>query len=659
MSNPTSRQSEIPNIANQYRPRWSRFPERIALTVERPVNRLIGNRQLNPFYHTGSISVFLFAVVGLTGFYIYLFYQYGFEASFNAVQTRIEEPFLARTMRAIHRYASGALAVTIFLHALRILFMRRFKGPRSFAWLTGVLLVVILWLAGVTGYWLVWDDQAQLITESVTGLFPAVETTFLRVQLNGNSWWVMGLILLVHVLLFVVSGVFVWLHVRHVKQPRWLPELVWMGGAGVVLLLMGVLLPVGSADSASFFELPGRIRIDPLFLFFIPFNGTLLGGLIWILVGGVLLWAIALPYWKRNEQREVVQIDQASCTGCTKCASDCPYNALEMVERDDDSGFQLLAVVDESKCVGCGICVGSCDTFLAMAVGERSVDDAWERVEAAIEAMPERAQSKLILTCERHASLLDLENDALPMIVPFSCTGAIPPHILPKALAMGVAEVEVVGCPPYDCVNRLGNMFEEQRVTNERVPRLRKRHDDDPITAAWLPPDEFVQTLPLTVLNGVDAEGEDSFLERRAMFDWLTPRNFVVGFVLLAFVLAAQVWLTGLPFTPQGQEMARVDLVVDHLSNGMRPPFVGNEEVRVELLADGVQVWEVGVDSADFYTNYRLHERILLDPGATHIQLRWHDNGIQYTFYDNLTDTQSVSAVEPGQIIVIHDIAGY
>lgn len=97
---------------------WAHLLERIALAVERPVNRLVGSLQFNPFYHTGTIAFFLLLIVGLTGVYLFMFFQYGYDLSYNAV-ARIEGQFIGRTMRAIHRYASGALVITTLLHAYR------------------------------------------------------------------------------------------------------------------------------------------------------------------------------------------------------------------------------------------------------------------------------------------------------------------------------------------------------------------------------------------------------------------------------------------------------------------------------------------------------------------------------------------------------------
>ena len=153
--------------------RWAVWFGRLTLGVERPFTKLVGTPQLNPFYHTGTIAAFLTLIVGLTGFYIFLFYKYGFIESYLAV-LRMDSQFIARTMRAAHRYASGALVVTTLLHAYRTLFMERFRGQRWLAWITGIVLTIIIWLAGVTGYWLVWDTRAQLITDGFVRFLAAV-----------------------------------------------------------------------------------------------------------------------------------------------------------------------------------------------------------------------------------------------------------------------------------------------------------------------------------------------------------------------------------------------------------------------------------------------------------------------------------------------------
>ena len=46
-----------------------------------------------------------------------------------------------------------------------------------------------------------------------------------------------------------------------------------------------------------------------------------------------------------------VNIIKDRCTGCTKCALDCPYGAIEMVERHDDKPHKFIAIEDPNLCV--------------------------------------------------------------------------------------------------------------------------------------------------------------------------------------------------------------------------------------------------------------------------------------------------------------------
>ncbi|HFC11675.1 MAG TPA: 4Fe-4S dicluster domain-containing protein, partial [Anaerolineae bacterium] len=385
-STPPTPESWLPR-----RRKWSRLLEKIALGIEKPTNRLIGNYHLNPFYHTGVIALFLFIVVGLTGIYLYLFFQYGFEASYNAVQTRIEAPILARTVRAVHRYASDALVVTVLLHAFRTLFMENFRGPRRLAWLTGIFMTFILWLAGITGYWLIWDTRSQVINDHFVDFLQQVTPfaddyvfALTRARVTGNSWQLVFIGFLVHLGLFLIVAIFFWLHTRHLKRIRLFPPAVWMAGAGGVLVVIALLFPAGMLPIADAALLPSTVRLDPIYLYYLPVESWGWAGLLWAFMWAVTALVVALPWTKwRGRSAEstqpLVKVLNDKCTGCAKCANDCPYGALTMVERNDEnSKFDMLAVADPSRCVGCGICVGSCDEFLAITLGDVAPDSTWE-----------------------------------------------------------------------------------------------------------------------------------------------------------------------------------------------------------------------------------------------------------------------------------------
>ena len=46
-------------------------------------------------------------------------------------------------------------------------------------------------------------------------------------------------------------------------------------------------------------------------------------------------------------------VNEVKCVGCHRCERSCPFNAVQINERN-------IAVIDETACKGCGVCVSSC-----------------------------------------------------------------------------------------------------------------------------------------------------------------------------------------------------------------------------------------------------------------------------------------------------------
>ncbi|MCA9874204.1 MAG: hydrogenase iron-sulfur subunit [Anaerolineales bacterium] len=653
---------------------WAHFLEKIALAVEKPVNRLVGSLQFNPFYHTGTIAFFLLLIVGLTGIYLFMFFQYGYDLSYNAV-SRIEGQFIGRTIRAIHRYASGALVITTLLHAYRTLFMERFRGPRWLAWVTGVVMTIFLWVAGVTGYWLIWDQRAQAITDAFVAFLqrfsdwgPVVMLRLIRAEAVQNTWWVIGLIMAVHVVLFVVTAVFFWLHLKRLKRAKWLPDSQWTIGLGLVLLLGAVIFPLGMLPQASFLQLPGTIGIDPIFLFFLPLAGSLAGLVLWISLGVVTVLGLLLPWLSKGKKETPlpkVHILKDRCTGCTKCALDCPYGAIQMVERHDDKPHKFIAIEDPSLCVSCGICVGSCDG-VAVTLGNDSPEVLWSTVAAQLtlaQAKAPEGQVKVIFTCERHAahgarpflaSNGRHTTDTAVEVITLPCVGTAPPDLLVRTLNAGATAVQVVGCPPDDCSNREGNLWTEQRLTRQRVPRLKRAYANAPITAAWLPPNDFqraIELKPVLTVNETTGAEEPDYLASRRMFLPFTWRNIATAFALLAVVMVIQIFMTDLPFRPQPKQpvVLQIALPEPQLPLGPVTAVSAPPAMQMQLLVDGdvlltrplaVNDWTITPPGPIF-----LEQTIA--PGEHHVKLQYATDpaSLKLVLFDE------TAVLKPGQIL--------
>lgn len=680
---------------NPQRAGWTIFLERVALAIERPANRLIGTAQLNPFYHTGTIATLLLIIVALTGFFLFLFFQYGFDASYDAVLIRIETPFIARTIRAVHRYASGALVITTLLHAFRTLFMERFRGPRWLAWVTGIFMTALLWFAGVTGYWLIWDERAQLINDAFVG-FLQTATPFAAPYMvmiteaaaSGDSWPIFLAIFAVHVLLFLIVAGFYWYHIKRLNRPKWLPPAFWVVGVAVVVLLVSIFFPAGMLPQGDLTRLPGPVTIDPLFLFYLPaYENPLLN---WILWGSlIVLTAVltALPWIKGRRKvsdetpgqleaagRPVVNIIKDRCSGCTVCAIDCPYKALEMVERTDGKRHKYIAIEDTGLCVSCGICVGSCDG-VAVTLGQTPPVALWDTVSGQLALAKLRSpidQVQVVFTCERHAvqggkpyidHAVASQNGMAVEVITLPCVGTAPPGLLSRTLDEGVANVHIIGCPPDDCANREGNLWLEQRITRERVPRLKRPYANAPITASWLPPDDFSLGIAAIPPKVIAENGENSvpdYMELRRMARSLTWRNYAVAFLLLALVMVVQILLTDLPYSPYADKSAVSRVLISDVAAPIgRSSYISSilgPELDLRLEIDGQIVLEDRLATSSVLESdaYPFYEQLDIVPGEQRMRLSLSDpsTATSFVYFDapvTVTDGDIITIPPPAR----------
>ena len=620
------------------RGKFLRGLERLALAVERPINRLVGNPAYNPLYHTDTIAVFLWLIVGATGIYLSLFVQFGFDGIYHAI-SKMESQLVAHVIRAIHRYASDAAIIFSVLHGARLFFMGRFRGPRWLAWVTGVVMVGLLVLDGITGYWLVWDQRAQLIITSFTNwlgrLFGTSANFVADIQMawmNDTSWIWIGLLLLAHILLFVIVAVGYWLHVKRLSRPKFLPAQPWLIGLTVVVIVISAAAPLGMLPPANFEQLPGAVPLDPLYLFFVPLevNGTANG--LW-LVALLAIAAVAVFPWLPLRRKPVppVTIDKDRCTGCTKCALDCPYQAISMVPRTDGKIHKFVARENLELCAACGVCVGSCDVQ-AISIGPLSRSALWTIVDRRIAAARERVPAgrvTIAFTCERHADqgarpYLNPIGSAAPTealeVITLPCVASAPPDLVSHALDLGASEARVIGCPPGDCARREGNVWTEGRLTRTRMPRLRRNYASAPIGLYWLPPDEFSRGLhaPLTASR------------LAAPFSW---RNLIPALVLVAILYVAVTALNWLPYTPYTDGQAGVQIVLPSLARlfDARADERGIDRaqttapVRLVLKADEQVLFEQTYSLADLQSDQAgaLYEDIRLAPGDYRVQFQF------------------------------------
>lgn len=638
--------------------------ERLALWVEAPLNRWFNAPQLNPLYHTGTLTILLLFIIGLTGVYLFFFYSYGFDESYNAL-VQMQTVYFNQLARGIHRYASGAALFTSLLHAYRIFFMGRFRGPRWLAWVTGVALSALLWVGGVTGYWLIADQRAQLLNISFidflrafTPLSAWFATLLIQAEQTRTSWPIMAVLFLAHVGVFGAALALTWVHLSRLKRPKFAPPYPWLWGSMFILILAAVLFPVELLPQGRSTQLPGPVTLDPLFLFFLPATYTGWAAWLWVGLAATLVAGAAIPWWLRRPAPPrpapppQVTIDPELCTGCTKCALDCPYGAIRMVPRTDGKRHKFTAQENTDLCVACGLCVGSCDV-LAVALGPwpaATLETAvTERVTAARQQHPGQPV-RVVFTCERHAAhgahpFLQNKTPGLEVIT-LPCVGAAHPNLVTHTLAAGAAEVQMVGCPPDDCANREGNLWTQQRLARQRLPRLRRTHTQAAISTAWVPPNAFEQALAGATPQAAEHPWRAEKTEGPAGVGVFTPLTWKNYLPLLGLMLAATLALAGVNrlwvFAPYAATEARAQISLPNPAALVTTP--SNDPWTLTLTLDGTTRHTQTLTALQ----HAVFHELPLAPGHHRVEVRLtHASGITVIIH------QRDVAVAAGQIVLL------
>lgn len=469
-----------------------RVPRKLALS--RALSRLLApweklnswlfGQAYNPTYQSGVLAVFLLVVVVVTGVPLLLFYRVG--SPYESMQAIQAQPIL-RWLRALHRYASDAAVVAVLFHALRMLLGGRTSGPRTRAWVSGVALTGLMVGIGVLGLLMVWDQQAQRLAmgaiQFIEGL-PLFSEPPGRIFADnsglGESFYFM--LIFLHVALPLVLTFLLLFHVSRAARARLWPEPHLVTFYGLALAVMA-FWPASLAPAANLLQLPGRVPLDWCYGFWLPLTELWGPAGAMLALGIPLLILTSIPWWWKSDvplPSIASVVDQNSCTGCTQCFQDCPYDAIQMVKRShhvDQRHSEYVALVNSDLCVSCGICAGSC---APMGVGPpgRTGRDQLREVEDFVASIHWEPGDVVVLACRWGTGESTLWN-AFPGLHLYAtgCSGSLHTSVMEYLLRKGASGLVVVSCPERDCSHREGPKWLRLRVYDDREAELQARVD--------------------------------------------------------------------------------------------------------------------------------------------------------------------------------------
>ena len=271
------------------------------LKVEALFNLAFGERN-NPLYYLGPISYYLMWLVVASGLYLYAFFETSVTGAYDSVEALTHgQRYAGGILRSIHRYASDGVVITMVLHILRHFTFDRYRGFRWFSWVSGVVVLWLVYTSGINGYMLPWDRLAQftvVATAEWLDWLPVFNGTLVRnfVFTENVNDRLFSLLSFIHIGVPLAVLAVLWIHTQRVPQARTAPPLPVALALSAALVVLSILKPALSQPRAD--PAAGAIALG-FDWFYLPVYALLYRwspAEVWLLVGGGTLVFLLLPW---------------------------------------------------------------------------------------------------------------------------------------------------------------------------------------------------------------------------------------------------------------------------------------------------------------------------------------------------------------------------
>ncbi|MGZ5039650.1 MAG: hydrogenase iron-sulfur subunit [Usitatibacter sp.] len=466
----------------------------------------------NPWRHLGSLA-FLFFVICLTsGIYAYALFDTSIAGAYDSGRALSDDPLLlGRLARGLHRYGADAFMLTTVLHLAREAVRGHFRAYRAWSWLSGAVLVPLAWIAGITGFWLAWDERALYSAMASAEWIAAAPWHAAGIARNFVAGDAMNdrffsLAVFVHIGVPLLALAATWAHFARLSGVRaWPPKPLAFGALGC-LAVLALAMPPSSLGRADAFSVPAALAID--WFYFLPhvLADAITPEGLWAAVALAAAALIAAPWIAPRRRAPAAVVDLSNCNGCARCVADCPFAAVVMVPRSDGRPHELQAHVLAQQCAACGICAGACPSstpFRRMTRFATGIDlphHSLGRVrDALVSALAQAPSSPIVFACA--PARLAARPECVTLGV--ECAAMVPPSFIEYALRAGARGVVVAGCREGDCEFRLGDRWTHDRIARVRQPALRRSVRGDRVRVLFRGSDTAAIALALDELRSL------------------------------------------------------------------------------------------------------------------------------------------------------------
>ena len=319
------------------------FGQRLALADMRDflVKKSVPQHRHSFWYFFGGLTLFFLIMQVITGILLSLYYKPVTDQAHESIEFIIAHVGYGWLIRSLHSWSSNLMIGSLFIHMFSAFLMKGYRKPRELLWLTGVLLMFLIFGFGFTGYLLPWDTTAYfatLIGTEVPRVMPIIGNWGVGLLKGGadvgpetlTRMYSIHVIILplatlvtvcLHILLSQIQGSSVPVSVRAKERGPSVPffpnflyrDLIAWSIGFVGLLALATMLPRGIGEKAdTLASAPVGIKPEwyflPLYqtLKFVPSSVFGLNGelIVNCLVSLVSMFWFAIPFIDRKSRQE-------------------------------------------------------------------------------------------------------------------------------------------------------------------------------------------------------------------------------------------------------------------------------------------------------------------------------------------------------------------
>ena len=126
------------------------------------------------WYYWGGMTLLLIGIQIASGVLLLLYYRPSAQEAFESVRFIMTKVQFGWLVRSVHAWAANLAIFCAMVHLFSAFFLKAYRPPRELTWVSGFLLLALLFGFGFTGYLLPWNALSFFATKVGTEIAGAV-----------------------------------------------------------------------------------------------------------------------------------------------------------------------------------------------------------------------------------------------------------------------------------------------------------------------------------------------------------------------------------------------------------------------------------------------------------------------------------------------------